>query len=319
MARDCTRGPIGIDSIGDQVGLYGGIYDGGYYGGSNERFNWHTKWLHDAAEQVQRLDPAGAPSPSGIIGLVGFGFSDARMTWDDVAAQLLTRTPAPRAGIVPVNCAHAGYDAADWSNPAHAGWTTHAPAELAAAGVTAQQVQVAWIMTGIQTVTQPFPAHVTALQAQVEQIARNALAAWPNLRILYLDTVPGQHYQATPPAQEPTYFEQGFAVRLAIEQQVYGSTQLNCDPSLGPVVAPVLDWGGQLWCDGARADSRGRTWLCSDVMADGHHPSPLGQAKLATWLLDRWYGDATAVRWLVGAPEIGGAGTSGGATQEAGT
>lgn len=307
MARDCAKGPIGQDTIRDLgQGVYAGIYAGGLYGGGrNAPMPGHHAALAAAADAVEPLDASGQPDPSGIVGLLGFGFSDAKLTWPSILDALATMAPAPRIELRPIDGAHAGYDADDWSNPAHAAWTKHIPAQLAAAGVTYDQVQVAWLMTGIANVTLGFPAHVADLQAKLATIARLARAAFPNLRLLYLDTVPGQHYLGAGAANyEPTYFEQGFAVQQLIAQQVGGDLTLNFNPARGIVLAPVVDWGGAFWCDATAGDSLGRAWACRDVMPDGHHPSQFGQPKLAAWLVDRWRADGVACRWLIGAPSI---------------
>ena len=313
MSRDCRRGPIGLDTIGDQTFIYRGVagYEGGYYGqGSNSRTAFHNAAVHRAASLVQPLDAAGSPSITGKIGLVGFGFSDARLTMEEVLYQLPSNMPRPE--LVAVNCAKDGKDASDWADLNNDCWVTHVPAQLAAASLTANQVQVAWIMTGVRSSVAGFPKHVDDLSDLMKLIAANARLNWPNIKLLYIDTVPSQHYQSDPNYQEPLYFEQGFAVRKTIQAQLAGDPALCFDQSMGGDVAPVLDWGAKFWVDGTRADSRGYIWECDDVQNDGHHPSKIGSIQLAEWLIKRWRDDGAARVWLYGNQPEGQIGGSGG-------
>lgn len=325
--RNCAAPPLLIDTIGDQgQTIYRSTFVGGWYGnGLNQRTPLHQKISADAADQVQRLDVNGNPDPNGLIGLVGFGFSGSKMVWDEMPAALANPANPPlRAGLVTVNCAYPGQDADDWSvapsaTPPPWCWNVHVPAQLALAGVSPQQVQVAWISTGKRQAG-AFPQSVSGLQALMALIAQHAKTVWPNLRLLYIDTVPCNHY--IDPAlglSEPDYFESGFAVQQLIQQQLSGDPALNPAHPAYPIVAPVIDWGGKLWCDGSRADSRGHTWICpDDVRPDGHHPSIVGAQKLAALIAKRWRDDGVACRWLYGAPGTGTAGSTPPPTQTAG-
>jgi len=314
---NCSAPPIGVDTIGDQVGLYQGSgHDSGYYGGGrNVHTPEHHKAIAEAADAVMRLDAQGQPDPCGEIGLVGLGFSYSVAVFDAIKLGLGFLSPAPRDGLVPVNCAYPGKDASNWADPNDWVWTTHVPAMLTVAGVSPAQVQVAYLLTGLRdSGGVGYPQHVVNLTALLKAIAANARAVFPNLKLLYLDSVHAHHYTnaGITPDVEPTFLEQGFAVRQVILDQLAG------DQQLAPSVAPVLDWGGRLWCDGARADSRGHDWLCpTDVRPDGHHTSVIGSDKLADLVLDVWR-EAVHARWLYGAP---GSETPGGGvppTQEAG-
>lgn len=317
--RNCAAPPLQIDTIRDQgQTLYRNVFVGGIYGaGLNVRTPLHQKLCTDAADQVQPLDAQGAPDPQGLIGVVGFGFSGSKLVWDEVPAALADPVNPPlRSGLTLVNCAYPGQDADDWSvspstTPPPWCWNVHVPSQLALAGVTAAQVQVAWISTGKRQQTSAFPQSVADLQALIAEIVKHAKTVWPNLRLLYLDTVPCNHYiDPSFGLSEPDYFESGFSVRELILQQLAGDLTLNPAPQRGPVVAPVLDQGGEFWCDGSRADSRGHSWKCpDDVRADGHHPSSAGAKKLARLLVARWRTDGVACRWLFGAPSTGTAGS----------
>jgi hypothetical protein len=107
-----------------------------------------------------------------------------------------------------------------------------------------------------------FPAHVLALQADLQTIAQNLRARFPNLRICYLSSRTYGGYAFNPDRKEPLSFETGFAVQRLIAAQIAGDPALNHDPAHGLVLVPWLAWGPYLWADGAAArcapGSRGR-------------------------------------------------------------
>ncbi len=302
---DCSAQPTGVDTIGDQVGthLNYGIHDAGYYGGGrNQHSPVHHFLMKVAADQVTRLDAQGQPDSSGKIGLIGLGFSYAVAVFNAVMGRIANLDYQPRSGLVPVNGALGGKDATKLANPADTVWTQHVPAQLAAAGVSALQVQVAYLITGVNNSGGAgYPTHVTNLLVKLKAIVAIARLVFPNLRLLYVDSVHAHHYMdpGVTPDVEPTFMQQGFAVRQLFLDQLAG------DPALDPAIAPVIDWGGMLWCDGSRADSRGHAWLCPDhVKPDGHHTSDLGSDLLARLVVERWRG-AVHARWLFGVPNAG--------------
>lgn len=66
-----------------------------------------------------------------------------------------------------------------------------------------------------------------------------------------------------------------------------------------PAVPCWLAWGPYLWADGMRPRSDGLTWACSDLAADGTHPSDDGRRKVADMLLGFMNADATAREWYL--------------------
>ena len=95
--------------------------------------------------------------------------------------------PSKNAQLILVDGAQGGQDAPAWIDPGAPTWST-VNQRLAAAGVTATQVQVAWLK---QALAGPnnygvFPAHAQALQADLEIIVRNLKTKFPNIKITYL-------------------------------------------------------------------------------------------------------------------------------------
>jgi hypothetical protein len=77
-------------------------------------------------------------------------------------------------------------------------------------------------------------------------------------------------------------------VKWLIEAQIRQADSGVVDPragDLGPDVAPWLAWGPYLWANGLQARSDGLMWRRDDFHADGIHPTPTGQGKVAAMLL----------------------------------
>jgi len=99
---------------------------------------------------------------------------------------------------------------------------------------------------------------------------------------------------------EPYAYESSFAVKWLIEKQIQGSPDLNASPRRGEVVAPVLLWGPYLWADGTSPRSDGLVWLCGDTdRHDFTHPSPSGQQKVGSMLLEFFKDDPAARPWFI--------------------
>jgi hypothetical protein len=122
---------------------------------------------------------------------------------------------------------------------------------------------------------------------------------FPNLKIAYLSSRTYAGYATSPLNPEPHAYETGFAVKWLIADQIAGKQELNYDVSKGPVVAPWCEWGPYLWADGTKADRDGLSYIRADYSGqDGTHPSPSGQLKVATRLMQFLKIDPTARSWF---------------------
>jgi hypothetical protein len=173
---------------------------------------------------------------------------------------------------------------------------------LKQAGVTDQQVQVAWIK---QARINPaalgeFPKHAEALKEDLAVIIGKLAEKFPNLRLAYLSSRIYAGYAATPLNPEPYAYESAFAVRRLIQDQIRGEPGLDHDPDQGKVKAPVLLWGPYLWADGVKGRmTDDLAWERGDLAGDGTHPSPSGQRKVAGLLLKFLMTDPTTRPWFV--------------------
>jgi hypothetical protein len=185
--------------------------------------------------------------------------------------------------IVLVNGAFAGQTSETWLDLDSPNWDLQLD-RLAHRGVTAQQVQVAWLKQ-TRTNSGDFPDFAQLIQSDLATIARNMKSHYPNLQIVYLSSRTRSYTYWIGLSPEPAAFEGGFAVKWLIEQQINGDPALNFDPANGPVVAPYLSWGPYLWIDGLNPRSDGLTWTPEDMVRDCTHPSDQGTVKVAQQMM----------------------------------
>lgn len=293
----CTsKGLVPLTTLGQ--GTYFGVEGGLYCGGSNQRPAAHEAAGVAIATAIGPLDAAGAPSASGRYVFVSIGMSNTTQEFS-AFLPLANVDPAKDPRLVLVDGAQGGQAVDAWSDPANATWTT-LDARLSAAGVTGSQVVVAWIKLAAKSPTGVFPQSENALATGIAQTVRNARARYPNLRLAYLSSRIYAGYATTTLNPEPYAYQSGFAVKKVILDQIAGTGNLAYDAASGPVVAPWIAWGPYLWADGTTPNADGLSWGCSDLQADGTHPSASGQAKVAQRLLTFVKTDSTASLWFVG-------------------
>jgi hypothetical protein len=298
-AQNCNNTSIGqVPLIDLGTGTYQGFTGGLYPNGQNAPPPAHLARGINARSLVVPRDAAGLPAASGRIVLLSIGMSNTTQeysTWVVTANGDPNKNPA----VMVVDGAQGGQDAVIIANPNANFWTV-VDQRLASAGVTPQQVQAVWLKEAIAGVTGGFPGASTQLQGLLAQIARNIRARYPNVQLCFCSSRTYAGYATVSLNPEPYAYESGFAVRWLIEQQMNGDPQLNCDPQLGPVLAPWLGWGPYLWTDGTTPRSDGLVWLCADVQSDGTHPSTSGRAKVANLLQQFFTTDALTVPWYLG-------------------
>jgi hypothetical protein len=149
-----------------------------------------------------------------------------------------------------------------------------------------------------------FPEHAQSLQSDLEEVARNLTANYPNIKLAYYSSRTRAYTYWDGLSPEPVAFETGFSVRWMIEKQINGDPTLNYDPDKGEVVAPYLAWGPYLWIDGLNPRSDGMVWTQQDLQEDCTHPSDSGVQKVADQLLAFFKTDTTAESWFTEGPPI---------------
>jgi hypothetical protein len=303
LAQNCANTSIGVTPL-DELGAadYQGFVGGLYPGGSNARPIAHEVAGLAQASGVVPRDAQGNPDPNGSVALLTIGMSNTSIH-SNAWRQAVLADPSRDAHFVLVNGAQGGIPAEAMDAAGDPYWVSVLPGKLAQAGITAAQVQVAWLLQTNAGPTTPFPQFALELTDTLERIVQIARAQFPNLRILYLGNRIYAGYSTTSLNPEPYAFEQGFANKWLIERQLLGAPQLNFDPAHGAVLAPWLAWGPYTWADGLTPRSDGLTWTCPDFNPDGTHPSAFGAQKYAAYLLGFLQTDSSARAWYLAQPQ----------------
>jgi hypothetical protein len=181
-------------------------------------------------------------------------------------------------------------------------WPTLAK-RIEAAGLSPQQVQVAWLKQ-VEANPKPlgeFPTHARALQADITAMLNIAHQRYPNLHVVYLSSRTfGGWSGRESGSPEPYAYESGFGTRWVVQSQMRGEAQLNYDPARGEVKTPLVVWGPYLWAQGnSPRKLDGLTWTESDVRADRLHPNEAGTKKITALLLNFFTTDEGARGWFV--------------------
>jgi hypothetical protein len=280
--------------------MYQGLEGGLYSNGSNIRPTSLEATADSIASQIQPLDANGNVDPvNGKIVLISIGMSNTSYEFGGAGGfeAQANADPSKNPQLVVVNGAQSGHAAADWANPNSIVWPT-LMTRLQAAGVTANQVQVAWVKEA-EMYPEGLGGFVPAaqkLQADLESIARNIKSYFSHIKIAYLSSRT-HAFTDSGLNPEPYAYGSGFSVRWAIQDQMNGKGNLNYDPSKGQVVAPLLLWGPYLWANGTRSD--GFSWTINDVAGDHTHPSTSGVAKVGEELMAFFKTDPTATPWFL--------------------
>ncbi|HSG70608.1 MAG TPA: hypothetical protein VLA12_09355, partial [Planctomycetaceae bacterium] len=206
--------------------------DGGLYGhGMNEPPKEHRIAAEHALSQIKPLNADGKPSPDGRIVLVSISMSNATQEFSRFK-QIADNDPQKSSKLTIVDCAHGGQAMAEWVDPDARTWIETAR-RLERAGVTAEQVQVAWIKLANKSPRGDLEAHGRKLQADTQAVIQNAKQKFPNLRIAYLSSRIYGGYSGGSLNPEPFAYESAFPVRWLIQDQIAGKAALNHDPAKG--------------------------------------------------------------------------------------
>ncbi len=292
----------------------GGLYPGGLN---------QAPASHDSAARLRRnairpLDVNGDEHPFGKYVLLSIGMSNTTQEWCSATSappctawSLMGRAAADpgvnRASLVIVNGAADGQDVSTWTSPTSPNYERIRTARLNPLGLSENQVQAAWVklttarpMTALPSDTAD--AHI--FLAGLGQVLRTLKLRYPNLQLVFLSSRTYGGYGTIDFRLEPFAYEQGLAVKWAIESQMNEVRGMLPNPRAGTLdyvkkSAPLLLWGPYLWADGAVPRSDGLRWLRSDFEEDGIQPSQAGEAKVATILLEFFKNSPHTRCWFV--------------------
>jgi hypothetical protein len=286
------------------TGTYQG-YEGGLYPNGSDAPPAATEaYAVSLAQQIVPLNSSGQlDTTHGKIVMVSVGMSNTEMEYSQGHGSFMGQTDSAATRnpqLVLVNGAQGGRDAPQWVDPDATTWhvlTSH----LKSAGVTAAQVQMAWVELAIKRpdLIGGFPVSAQALQSDLEAVARNLMSHFPNIKIAYFSSMTHAYTTRIGSSNpEPWAYEGGFAVQWMMQDQIDGTGNLNYDPSKGTVVAPLVLWGPYLWAT-STPRSDGFTWLLSDVRSDRLHPTSSGITKVGSELETFSKTDPSATPWFL--------------------
>jgi len=270
--------------------------DGGLYGsGKNSPPDSHRTAATAALAKVQPLGRDGKPAADGKIVLVSISMSNATQEFSTFK-HVADADPRKSPKLTIVDCAQGGQAMAEWAPRDGQPWAV-AKARISAAGVTPEQVQVAWIKLANKHPQGAFTEHGRKLEKDTGAVLQNARALFPNLRVAYLGSRIYGGYAAGGLNPEPYAYESAFVVRWLIQRQMKGDAALAVDKM------PVLLWGPYFWADGAKGRKIDKlVWERPDFAGDGTHPSESGRMKVARMLLEFFATDSLAKSWFAGQP-----------------
>jgi hypothetical protein len=294
---DCSNTSVGLTPINDlRTGTYRGAKGGLYPGGTNRRPPAHGVSGQLLADSIVPLNSAGLPDPNGRYVLISIGMSNTTREFQSFKA-LADEDPDKDPRLLIVDGAQGGVSAREWSNTSDPAWT-EVDRRLRAAGVTPQQVTVAWVKVADPRPISGWPDYARTLRSEMAAIARHLHARYANIALAYYSSRIYAGYASTSLNPEPYAYESGFSVKWLVGRQIAGRESLNFDPEEGAVVAPWLSWGAYLWADGLDPRRDGLIWECANFEEDGTHPSESGARKVANRLLAFFQRDATARLWF---------------------
>lgn len=280
---------------------YQGFRGGFYPEGANERPAAHEAAGLALARQVQPLDASGKANPSGKIVLLSIGMSNTSQASQGFQKAFHADT-IHNSAVVFVNGAQGGMTASRIQDPVGKNggekYWDEIDNRLKSAGLTREQVQVAWVKQADAGPSEGFPRYAKKLQGELARIVQVSHDRFPNLKLVYLTSRTYGGYAKTALNPEPYAFESGFSVKWLIEDQIKGNAELNYDPAKGAVKAPWLSWGPYFWANGSTARHDGFRYSEADFAGDGTHLSTSGIEKVGRLMLDFFQKDSTARPWF---------------------
>jgi hypothetical protein len=294
---------VPLTQMGSQtyLGFPGGLYENG----TNEPPSDHAAAGAARSALVQPLDTSGNPNAAGKIVLLSIGMSNTTQefcsggglppcdSWT-FSGQGLTDASVNHTTLFFINGARSGQTASTWDSATDPNYDRVRDTDLANAGATEKQVQVAWVKVANATPTIALPspsADAYTLETEMGNIVRAMKTRYANLRLVYFSSRIYAGYATTTLNPEPYAYESGFAVKWIMQAQIdqMRNGGIIVDSRAGDLNyttgAPWIGWGPYLWANGATPRSDGLAWLQADLQSDGTHPSQSGQRKVGTQLL----------------------------------
>lgn len=313
--RDTAKIPLNDLGKGCYLSFEGGLYPGG----SNVPPAGHLAAGLSAARQVQPLDAAGRPSPTGRYVLLSIGMSNTTQEFCSGAGtpgscepwsfmgQAAADPAVNHTTLAIVNGAAGGRSASYWESAASPEFDRIRSAWLQPLGLSELQVQIVWVKVANPQPRVSLPdsgADAYTLVRQMGNIARALKARYPNLRQVYFSSRIYAGYATTGLNPEPYAYESGFAVKWLVAAQIRQMGGAPADSLAGSLryddgTAPWIAWGAYLWAAGPRPRSDGLTYLPGDFASDGTHPAQGARQKVGSLLLAFFKTAETSRCWFL--------------------
>ena len=231
------------------------------------------------AEQESAALAAVNSIPAGPTVLLGVGMSNARRVWlvfvDDAAAD-----PLKNPDVHVVNAAQGGGSASNWAIEDETRTWGKVSGELAnAGGFTKADVSVIWFMIHNSINRKTVEEYSATLESDVRAALDLFEIEFPNLKIVWIQTMIYAGYSTVSGNYEPFAFESGYVAQRLVADQNWPF---------------FVGYGPYLWADGMVPRDDGLIWLCSDFADDGNHPDLNGQIKHSEYLLQFFHEDSVA-------------------------
>ncbi|HYS53573.1 MAG TPA: hypothetical protein VER58_07410 [Thermoanaerobaculia bacterium] len=275
-------------------------YAYGYFGGLYENGSNAIPPDHLAAglRRAELITPR-----NGKIVFLSVGFGETEQIFNAFTA-MTGNDPRIDRQVVFVNGAREGADSEQWIPPMSAANLNRIrDTLLRPAGLSEDQVQVAWVQMVTNTPYHPLPpadADAYRLKGAIAYALFTLKLRYPNLQIAYLSSRIYGGYATTPWNPEPYAYESALSNRWVILGQVtLMRTGFLWDTRIGDVnyqtgKVPWVAWGPYFWANGTLPRSDGLTWQRDDFASDGEHISPKGAQKAANLLLQFLLSEPTA-------------------------
>ncbi len=302
--KNCANDSTGLIPLIDLNGKSWRGFTGGLYpDGSNSRPASHKSKAMIQAQSVKPLDASGTVSPSGKIVWIGVGASNPRTEFMRFSAQMDTfsfKNPTLRL----INTCIGGQGVQKMNGKDDNYWK-QAENQLSDSGLTAKQVQIAWIETdNTQTGDTTFPNAPQMLGNDFRTLLSTMKELYPNLKLCYLTARAYSGYaDASAGATAgkgllfPRDYLNGWAIKWLIEKQINGESGYEYEGAAATL--PFVTWGTYNWADGSVKRSDGLQWLCDlDIGGDGLHLSIAGEIKSGALMFDYFTKDETTQTWI---------------------
>jgi hypothetical protein len=211
-----------------------------YSGGNNQMPETHQQAGEKIAQSLVPLDDKGAPNPKGKIVAVAVGHSNTMHYFQTFAPMLKEKSGSINPQFELVNVASSSSVCENWVKIARKGYPTF-PKNAQVVFLLTTYHRAGPTATGTEIMSMPFEEKMLKMKKDLKYIVTKLVENCPNVKMVYIGSDAFRGYGKL----EPQVYEEAFAVKWLIEDQLKGDPELAFE---GPNrKAPWLSWGGYIW------------------------------------------------------------------------